>query len=36
MITILILATLAGITGAGVALTYDPIHAYEEESESEL
>ena len=30
---ILLMATIAGITGAGVALTYDPIHAYEEESE---
>ena len=33
---ILLMATIAGITGASVALTYDPIHAYEEESESEL
>lgn len=36
MVTILLMATIAGVTGAGVALTYDPIHAYEREKESEL
>lgn len=30
---ILLMAAIAGVTGAGVALTYDPIHAYEKESE---
>ena len=33
MITILILATIAGVTGAGVALSYDPIYTYEREGE---
>ena len=33
---ILLLATIAGVTGAGVALSYDPIYTYEREGESEL
>lgn len=32
---ILLMATLAGIAGAGLALTYDPINTLEGESESE-
>lgn len=30
---ILLMATIAGITGASVALTYDPLNTYEIESE---
>lgn len=33
MVTILLMATLAGIVGASLALTYDPINVYEREGE---
>ena len=34
MITLLIAATCAGLTGVGLALSNDPIYNYERESES--
>ena len=35
MLSLLIAATCAGLTGAGLALSNDPIYTYEKESESE-